>query len=185
MKIIAFAASNSLSSINAKLVRYACSLIEDADIEILGINDYTMPIYSIDVEQESGVPQLAHDFLGKLSGADALVISFAEHNGLYTAAYKSLFDWVSRIDTSVYQNKPVVMLATSPGGRGGSNILGIAASGAIHFGGKVVATVSIPKFYENFDGEKNCLTNAELDGELKQAVALLSKPGFGFVNESL
>ncbi len=179
MNIVAFAASSSRNSINAKLVRYACSLTGEADIEVLDINDYAMPIYSIDVEQDTGIPQAAHDFLAKISHADALVISFAEHNGLYTAAYKSLFDWVSRIDTSVYQDKPVVMLATSPGGRGARNVLNIAATGAAHFGGKVVATLSIPKFYDNFDSEENCLTHPELDAELKQAIALLARPDFG------
>gem|GEM_PF-3746323 len=33
---------------------------------------------------------MAHDFLAKLESADALVISFAEHNGSYSAAYKNL-----------------------------------------------------------------------------------------------
>ncbi|MFK8030440.1 MAG: NADPH-dependent FMN reductase [Gammaproteobacteria bacterium] len=173
MNIIAFAASNSQYSINASLVRYACSLMNDAHIEMLDINDYDMPVYGIDIELSSGIPQAAHDFIQKLASADALIVSFAEHNGLYTAAYKSLFDWASRVDRYVYQHKPMVMLATSPGSRGGIGVLQIAESGAPHFGGKVLASVSIPKFGENFDLESNTLINPEYVKQIEAALALL------------
>jgi len=61
------------------------------------------------------VPDLAHQFYKKIGEADALLISFAEHNGSYTAVFKNLYDWTSRIDMKVYQDKPVVMLSTSIG----------------------------------------------------------------------
>ncbi len=177
MKIIAFAASNSRQSINGKLVRYACSLIEDADVEIIDINDFEMPIYSIDLEEASGIPEAAVRFLAKLASADALLVSFAEHNGLYTAAYKSLFDWASRADRYVYQHKPMVIMATSPGGRGGSGVLGIAAAAIPRFGGTVLATVSIPKFYDNFDQENNVLTDPAQIDMIKAALGTFSEPG--------
>ena len=55
------------------------------------------------------------NFLAKLKSANALVISFAEHNGSYSAAYKNLFDWASRINTKVFQNKPTIFLASYQG----------------------------------------------------------------------
>lgn len=115
MKVIAFAASNSKNSINKQLATYAAQQLIDADIEILDLNDFEMPIFSEDREKEFGQPAQAKAFLEKIVQADALIISFAEHNGLYSAAYKNIFDWVSRIDTKVYQNTKTVMLATSPG----------------------------------------------------------------------
>jgi chromate reductase len=114
MKILAFAASSSSNSINKKLVTYAASLLNNAEIEILDINDYEMPLYSEDKEEELGQPDAAKIFFKKIGAADALLISYAEHNGSYTAAYKNLFDWASRIEPKVYQGKPMVMLATSP-----------------------------------------------------------------------
>jgi NAD(P)H-dependent FMN reductase len=50
-------------------------------------------------------PTLA-DFFNKLGTADLLVISFAEHNGAYSAAFK-IFDWISRIHATTFKkNKP-------------------------------------------------------------------------------
>jgi Predicted flavoprotein len=91
MKIIAFGASSSRESINKQLATYAVSLLEGADVEVLDLNDYELPLFSVDKEKELGQPQLAKDFLGKIAGADALVISFAEHNGSYSAAFKNPF----------------------------------------------------------------------------------------------
>jgi chromate reductase len=45
MRILAFAASSSRNSINKKLVAYAASLLNNAEIEILDINDYEMPLF--------------------------------------------------------------------------------------------------------------------------------------------
>ena len=52
MKIIAFAGSNSSKSINKKLVTYASSLFENAEVEILDLRDYQAPVFSVDVEKE-------------------------------------------------------------------------------------------------------------------------------------
>ena len=57
-----------------------------------------MLIFSEDTEKENGQAEGAKAFLAEIAQADALIISFAEHNGSYTAAYKNLFDWSSRIE---------------------------------------------------------------------------------------
>ena len=115
MKILAFGASNNRNFINRILATYAANLIEGAIVEAIDIHDYEMPIFSDEREELLGYPEAARAFFAKIDEADALVISFAEHNGSYTAAYKNLFDWASRIDSKVFQGKPAVYLATSPG----------------------------------------------------------------------
>ena len=170
MKILAFAASNSSKSINKQLATYAASLVEGAEVEILDINDYEMPIFSQDREEELGQPELAQKFFAKLGEADGIIISFAEHNGSYTAAYKNLFDWTSRIDMKVFQNKPMVLLATSPGPGGAKSVLTAAAGSAPYFAADVKASLSIPSFFDNFDMEKGELKNDELKLALKEAV---------------
>ena len=173
MKLLAFAASNSRASINKSLVIYASSLEENAEVDLIDLNDYEMPIYSSDRENESGIPQLAQNFYDKISQADAVMISFAEHNGSYTAAYKNLFDWASRIDMKVYQNKPMVLLATSPGPGGAASVLAAAKGSAPYFGMDVRADLSIGKFYDEFDMEKGALTHAASNDKLLTAVSLL------------
>lgn len=173
MKLLAFAASSSRKSINDQLVRYAASLIEDAETEFLDINDYEMPLFSVDREQELGIPDLAQRFYNKIGQADALLISFAEHNGSFTAAYKNLYDWTSRINSKVFQEKPVVMLSTSPGGRGGAGVLAVAVKTAGHFGGHVKASLSIPDFYKNFDVENKRISNPEIQTSLENALGKL------------
>jgi len=74
-----------------------------------------MPLYSEDREKKLGQPDAAKRFFNKIGTADALLISYTEHNGSFTAAYKNLFDWTSRIDPKVYQGKSMVLLSTSPG----------------------------------------------------------------------
>ncbi|TPH13907.1 NADPH-dependent FMN reductase [Litorilituus lipolyticus] len=173
MKVLTFAASNSKKSINKQLAIYATSLIEDAEVEVLDINDFEMPIYSQDREEELGIPEKAKLFYSKIAYADAIVVAFAEHNGSYTAAYKNLFDWTSRIDMKVYQNKPMILLATSPGPGGASSVLTSAVNSAPFFGADVKASLSIPSFYDNFDVIQQEFLNAELLNQLKRAVSQL------------
>ena len=153
MKVLAFAATNNSQSINKQLVTYATSLV-DAEVEILDLNDFEMPIYSQDREQNSGIPEQAQRFFDKIGQADAVVISFAEHNGSYTAAYKNLFDWTSRINIKVYQDKQIVLLATSPGPGGAKSVLGAATGSAGFFAMDVKGSYSLPSFFDNFDLEK-------------------------------
>ncbi len=172
-KVTCFAASSSRNSINKQLVTYAAGLVEDADVEVLDLNDFELPLFSVDREVELGQPQLAQDFLDKIQGSDALIIAFAEHNGCYSAAYKNLYDWASRIEAKVYKDKRIVLLATSPGGRGGKSVLELAVAQIPRFGGEIRGSVSMPQFYENFDRERGAVKNREIDAEIKVAIQRL------------
>lgn len=173
MKVVAFAASSSKHSINKRLLTYAASLLESGDVEILDINDFELPLFSVDREAELGQPELARQFLRKLQGADAIIISLAEHNLTYSVAYKNLFDWCSRIEPKVYKDKPMVLLATSPGARGGQTVLATALAAIPFFGGDIKASLSIPSFNSNFDSDVGALTDEELKVKLKTAVNTL------------
>lgn len=175
MKLLAFAASSSSKSINKQLATYAASLVSGATVEILDINDYEMPLFSQDKEEVLGQPEQAKAFYAKLGQADAIIISFAEHNGSYTAAYKNLFDWTSRIDQKLFQNKPMVLLATSPGPGGANTVLTAASGSAPYFAGDVKASLSLPSFFDNFDSEKQVISNPAILDQLQSALAQLSQ----------
>ena len=173
MKIVGFAASSSSVSINKQLVTYAVSQLKNCEIEILDLNDYELPLFSQDKEQQLGQPPLAQAFIDKIQSADGLVISFAEHNGSYTVAYKNLFDWASRINSKVHEDKALVLLSTSPGPGGAKSVLASAEASMPFFGGTVKASLSVPSFHDNFDSEQGKLSNAELNTQLLSALELL------------
>ncbi len=167
-KIIAFGASSSSTSINKLLATYAASLFENTSTEILDLNDYELPLFSVDKEKNNGIPSLAHQFYDKLGTADLIIISFAEHNGAYSAAFKNTFDWISRINGKTFQEKPMLLLATSPGARGGSSVLEIAKNRFPFQGGIVKGSFSLPSFNDNFKDGK--ISNNELDSNLRELI---------------
>lgn len=158
MKILAFAGSNSSTSINKQLVTFVSQKIENSEIEILDLNDYEMPIYSSDREKSGGLPKLAYDFAEKIDTSDFILVSLAEHNGNYSAAFKNLMDWVSRIpERKIFGEKPMFLMATSPGKRGGASVLEIASKRFPFDGAQVLDTFSLPFFYEFFEAEKGII----------------------------
>jgi multimeric flavodoxin WrbA len=150
-KILAFGASSSKKSINRQLATWAGLQLNDAEIELIDLNDFEMPVFSVDKEAENGVPEEAHRFKRMIQECDGIIISFAEHNGSYSTAFKNIFDWTSRIEKPMWNDKPMFLMATSPGKRGGKSVLEVAVADFPHRSGKVVANYSLPSFNENFD----------------------------------
>lgn len=173
-KILAFGASNSRNSINKKLATFAANQLSDVEIMILDLNDFEMPIYSIDREQESGVPDLAKQFKKHIQEADGIIVSFAEHNGSYTAAYKNIYDWMSRLEGSVWEEKIMILLSTSPGGRGAKTVLEAALSTYSRGNKNVVAHFSLPAFGQNFTEEQG-IVDGNLLASFKEQLALFEK----------
>ncbi|UXP33002.1 NAD(P)H-dependent oxidoreductase [Reichenbachiella agarivorans] len=153
-KIVAFGASTSSTSINQKLAKWATTQLDGMEIRLLDLNDYEMPLFSVDKEKQLGIPAQAVQFKEELRSADGILISFAEHNGNFSTAFKNIFDWSSRIKEKMWLNKPMFLMATSPGQRGGQSVLDIAVKGFPHRGGQVVASFSLPSFEENFSIEQ-------------------------------
>jgi len=170
-KLFAYAASTSRNSINKQLVTYAAPMLIGYSIEIADLNDYELPLFSEDVEQALGQPENVVRFFSKIGEADALLVSLAEHNGNYTTAYKNLFDWCSRINPKVYQGKPIVLLATSPGARGAKSLLDLATNTVSFFGADLRGTYSVPSFYEHFKG--GSITTVEIKEALSSVVEKL------------
>jgi NAD(P)H-dependent FMN reductase len=171
--IIAFAGSDSSTSINKQLAAYAASLVNGVGVQILDLNDFKLPLYGIDRELEHGIPDNAHKFLDIIKASDGIVLSLAEHNGAYATVFKNLFDWMSRIDNKLWGDKPMLLMATSPGGRGGATVLEIAKGRFGYMGGNIVGSFSLPSFGDNFSDGK--LTNEALNNALLEEVKQLEE----------
>jgi len=172
-KILVFGASNSKTSINKQLATYASSILKNTEVEVLDLNDFDVPTYSVDLEGKSGIPDNAQQFLNKITASDGLIISLAEHNGAYTAIFKSLFDWTSRINVKLFQQKPMLLMSTSPGARGGQSVFEIAENRFPIHDANIVAKFSLPSFNDNFKEEK--IVDADLNTSLVQAVNTLAE----------
>ena len=159
-KIIAIGGSSSKNSINKKFAEYAGGLLKNIELIRVDLNDYEMPLFSVDNEAENGFADNALKLNALLDEADGFVISLAEHNGAYSAAFKNTFEWLSRIEGNVWRNKPMLLLATSPGARGGQSVLEIALGRFPYQGAKIVSSMSFPSFYDNFI--ENEIVNSEL-----------------------
>jgi len=163
MKILAFGASNSRESINKILAEYTANQFEGAEVEVLDLNDYEMPIFSVDREKHDGIPTLALRFAEKIDASDLLIISFAEHNSTYTTAFKNIFDWVSRIkDRKHFGEKPVFVLATATGPGGGKNVVAAFEARAKSSGATVLQSFVLPKYKETFDIEKGIIDEEKI-----------------------
>jgi len=156
-KILAFGASNSKNSINKKLADYASAQLQGADIDLIDLNDFEMPIFSIDREKENGIPNAAKEFREKILNADGIIISFAEHNGSYTAVFKNISDWISRLDNKIWRDKLMFIMSTSPGGRGAILVLQQAMNDFQRRGANIQANFSLPKFNDNFSVSEEIL----------------------------
>ena len=106
MKILIIGGSNSRNSINRKFAGYAASLFGNNTSELVDLSQMDLPLYSVDKESETGIPELVFEFAKKIDNTDLIVLSLAENNGSFNAGFKSLIDWTSRIKgRKVFGNK--------------------------------------------------------------------------------
>lgn len=169
-KILAFAGSNSSNSINKQLVTYASGLIKDVEVTILDLNDFELPIFSKDLEEKEGIPDNVKKFHQYIQEADGILISLAENNGAYSAVFKNLFDWMSRWESKTFLGKPMLLMATSTGKRGGASVMAMAKSRFPYHNAKIVAEFSLPLFSENFSDGK--ISDPALNDKLVETVNL-------------
>lgn len=174
MRIIAFGASYSKYSINRQFAAYTSQHFVPAEIEVLDLNDYPLPLFTVDVEAEKGHPDIIDRFLAKIAEADLLIISMSEHNGSYTVAFKNLLDWSSRKKMKLFQGKKVLLISTSPGPRGASGSITAAKNRFPVHGADIIAEFSLPSFEQNFNTQSG-IVNPELKAKFLEVIQDVKK----------
>ena len=167
-KIVAFGASISRRSINKQFAAYVASQLAGFQIVVLDLNEFEMPLFSVDRELEDGYPEAALRFRKIIEGSDGIIVSLAEHNGSYTAGFKNIMDWTSRIGPKMWMQKPMLLLGTSPGGRGAQTVLKSALNYWPRLGANIVADFSLPSFKVNFSAENG--VSADYIGPLQDVI---------------
>lgn len=125
-KILAFAGSNKRTSVNRKALAVAVDGARDAgaDVTVLDLKDYPLPIMDEDLEAAEGLPENAAKLQAIFGDHDGFLIACPEYNGLITPLLKNTIDWVSRPGENgsglqYYKGKTAALVAASPGGLGG------------------------------------------------------------------
>ncbi len=126
VKILAFAGSTRRDSLNKKLVAYAAELAREqgAQVTLIDLRDFPMPLYDGDLEEKSGPPEAADRLLQLMKEHDGLLLSSPEYNSSITAVLKNAIDWVSRPREGepplvAFSGKVAALMSASPGGLGG------------------------------------------------------------------
>lgn len=153
-KILAFAGSNSSTSINHKLITHVAERIHSHEVKVIKLREYDIPMYSIDLEKERGIPTDIRVLKNLIEEHDALIISVNEHNGTVSAFFKNIIDWLSRVDRSFLTGKHILLMSTSPGARGAAAALEYSKHMLPRFGGKIIQSFSFPAFKDNMVEDK-------------------------------
>lgn len=157
--ILAFAGSNSSTSVNYKLVRYTTGLIKEHQVQLLNMANYPFPLYSVDIEKKKGFSNSLVELKNDIQKVDGVIISVNEHNGNPSAYFKNLIDWFSRLDRKFLEDKKVLLMSASPGRGGGTGSLAVIEKLLPRFGATILATFSIPSFNHNFDANSGITDN--------------------------
>ena len=125
-KILAFAGTTRTEALNKKLIRVAAAAAREAGAEVtlIDLRDFPMPLYDGDLEAKVGIPPMAVKFKELMLVHRGLLISTGEYNSSITGVLKNAIDWASRSspgesELACYKDKVVALLSASPGLLGG------------------------------------------------------------------
>ncbi len=129
-KILAFAGSARKDSFNKRLIRVAVEGARDAGAEVtlLDLRDFPLPIYDGDLEAQEGLPPKTRELKEIFLAHQGLMIASPEYNSSIAPLLKNTIDWVSRPvagepPLNCFKGKVAVLMAASPGGLGGLRAL--------------------------------------------------------------
>jgi len=123
-------------------------------------------MYSINMDPDQTPDQIT-ELMELIKQNDAFIIASPEHNGGTPAFFKNIIDWLSRRGENIFDKKPMFLMSTSPGGRGGANNLKYLIHSLPYQSATIAATFSLPSFYDNF--KEGQIIGDHL-GELKESI---------------
>ena len=176
-RILAFAASTRRESFNRRLIRVAAQGARDAgaDVTLLELIEFPVPIFSADDEKEHGLPEPVRKLAEVFKAHDGFLISSPEYNTGFPGLLKNMLDWLTRPGVggpafSLFANKPAAIMAASPGRFGGVRMLPLLCQYLSH-----LQMLVIPQMYGLALAEEAL----NEDGSLKDAKAAATVQGLG------
>jgi len=126
-KLLFFAGSARSGSINQKLAQKAANLAkaEGAEVTLINLKDFQMPLYDGDLEAAEGLPVSAIKLKKLFIEHDGFYIASPEYNSSFSALLKNTLDWISRphekdeTPLSAFNGKVAAIGSIAPGALGG------------------------------------------------------------------
>lgn len=191
-KILAIAGSLRKGSFNKKLLRIAVEGAREAGAEVtlIDLKDYPMPIYDGDLEEKEGLPPNASKLKSLFLENEGILIASPEYNSSISAALKNAIDWISRPqpneeDLIAFKKKIACLMSASPSWMGG--IRGLVHLRSILGNIHVLVLpdqINITNAYQAFDSQDNLL-DAKKQAQVKRLGAQLAAATSKFHSEAL
>jgi chromate reductase, NAD(P)H dehydrogenase (quinone) len=130
-KILVFAGSVRTGSYNARLAALAAKELTllDAEVTLISLADFPMPLYDGNTEAASGPPENAVKLKRLIGVQHGVFIASPEYNASIAPLLKNTLDWVSRVrdgkepPLAAYKNRVFALGAASNGTYGGMRSL--------------------------------------------------------------
>lgn len=126
-KLLMFAGSARKASTNKQLAPLAARNAKEAgaDVTLIDLADFDMPIYNGDLEAETGLSENAKRLKQLFVEHDGFFIASPEYNSSISAVLKNALDWISRPHTDnepglwAFSGKVAAIGSVAPGALGG------------------------------------------------------------------
>ncbi|QDQ28444.1 NAD(P)H-dependent oxidoreductase [Chitinimonas arctica] len=175
-RILVFAGSARRDSLNKRLAAALAAALSDAgaEVSLIDLADFEMPLYHGDWESAHGVPEAATRLNTLMLSHDALALASPENNASISALMKNTLDWLSRIKGGEgFAGKTALLTAASPGALGGLRGLNHLRDILHSLGvGTLPQTLAVSRAHEAFTDEGG-LSNERQQGQLVQLATRL------------
>lgn len=180
-KLILFAGSTRKGSMNQKLIQVAAKVARDkgAEVTLVDLKDFEMPLYNGDDEAEHGLPEKAKQLKQLFIEHDGFLIASPEYNSCISPLVKNTLDWISRSEGEgdpacrAFKGKVAGLISASPGALGGLKGLAALRLMLSYIGTLVIPTqLSVSHGLEAFH-EDGSLTNTKQLALLERVLAQL------------
>jgi len=187
-KILAFAGSLRKKSYNKRVLGVAVDGARHAgaEVRVLDLADFPMPIYNADDHEKNGLDVNALKFQELLNEHDGLLICSPEYNGSVPGGLKNVIDWTSRKSVKfalgeVFKGKAAAIMTASPGSFGGirclAHLRGVLSILLVNVLPNEIAVTFVG---DKFDGDSHEMTDEKMNGILENVGASLT----AFINKT-
>ena len=159
-KILAFAGSTRRESWNRKVLEVAVAGARDAgaEVNLVNLNDFPMPIYNADWHTDNGVPETMRALRKLMMEANGIMIASPEYNTSITPLLKNTIDWLSQEvdgqpENIAFAGKVGALMGASNGAFGTIRALPHVSYILSNLGVFMLPVVAVPKVSANFDAE--------------------------------